>query len=57
MTEKKRRWLEGNNFICQPCAEDREWFIPEGHMPTWNVLECDECHEVKGVTQVRDYRK
>lgn len=51
------RFLERDSYICAPCAEDKGWSIPEGHMPTWNYLECDCCGEKKEVTKVRDYRK
>lgn len=47
--------LDRQAFICEPCAEDLGREVPEGHMPTWNVNECEVCKEVKEVTQFRDF--
>ena len=53
----KPRFLDNQEFICVPCAEDREWTMDEDHEATWHVGECAVCGEVKEITQVRDFKK
>ena len=33
------------NWVCLECAAKREVFIPENHLPTFNIGICDICGE------------
>lgn len=42
-------------FVCTDCAVAAGGKMPEGHVATWHEGECGVCHQVKAVTQPRDF--
>lgn len=44
-----------NDFICMRCAGDQD-NNHQGGMATWHIGPCSVCHEIRVVTQVRDFR-
>lgn len=42
-------------FVCTVCAEAAGGKMPPNHVATWHEGECEICHEIKPVTEPRDF--
>lgn len=42
-------------WICNDCANKKGWKMPINHVATFHDDKCGDCHQLKSVTEPRDY--
>ena len=44
------------SWVCEECALAAGGTMPDGHLATWHIGQCDACGRKRAITEPRDFR-